>query len=89
MEYIILGVILIHIFNHHLKHKKTMATLQDVQTAIDTLTTHVDNVKAAVSTEIETLKAQIAAGGATPEDLQGIVDRLTAVTTDVDSTQTS
>ena len=50
----------------------------------------VDAKQAAIAAAIADLQAQIAAGsGATAEQLQGVVDKLSATQADVDSTPTA
>jgi uncharacterized protein YoxC len=80
---ILLGIIIIqNLFN--------MATVQDVQDALDALQASVDAKQDAIAAAIKSLEDQIAAGSAaTPEQLQGIVDSLKATQADVDSTPTS
>ena len=74
----------------HQQNEKIMATIQDVQDALNALQASVDAKQAAIAQAIADLEAQIAAGSAaTPEQLQGIVDGLKAVQADVESTPTA
>jgi uncharacterized protein YoxC len=79
---------IVNINKHQLS--KIMATIEEVQQAVADLQATVDTTQAAIATAIKALEDQIAAGNAaTPEQLQGIIDSLKAVQTDVASTPTS
>lgn len=78
----------IHADNHLLNKKidKLMATVQEITDAIAKLQADLDAKQAALATLIQSLKDQIAAGGATPAQLQTILDSINTVDTDVNST---
>ena len=74
---------------HHLliNKLKQMATKEELNAGIDKLQADLDAKQAALATLIQSLKDQIAAGtAATPEDLQAMLDKITAVDEDVNST---
>jgi hypothetical protein len=65
--------------------KIDMATAADITTAVTVLTQHIAEAEARIKAKedaevatIEALKAQIAKGGATPEELQTILDGVIA-----------
>lgn len=101
MFHILIVILLIIILSsqgkiHHLlfklkkNHQKIMATLEELNAKADALQASVDAKQAAIAAAIADLQAQIAAGsGATAEQLQGVVDKLSATQADVDSTPTA
>lgn len=73
-----------------IKIKSIMATIEEVQQALTDLQTSIDAKQQAIADAIAALEAQIAAGqGATPEQLQGLLDGLKSAQGDVDSTPTA
>lgn len=86
--FILLAAIAVHFLLINKNQKQTMATLDQVKKAVEDLQATVDTTQAAIAQAISDLKAQIA-NGATPEQLQGVVDSLQAVSSDVSSTPTA
>lgn len=75
--------------NFIIKQNQTiMAKIDELVQAVQDLQTSVDTTQAAIAAAITALEAQVAEG-ATPEQLQGVIDSLKAVQTDVESTPTS
>lgn len=62
-----------------------MATYEDVVAAINALKTEVGEEVAHIKAQNQKILDLIAAGGASPEQLQGIVDELTAATSALDT----
>lgn len=84
------GPLLESFLSIHQKLDKIMATIEEVQQAVADLQAQVDTTQAAIAAAIKALEDQIAAGSAaTPEQLQGIIDSLKAVQSDVASTPTA
>ena len=69
------------------KHLLIMASVDEVKKAVADLQATVDTTQEAIAVAIKALEAQIVAG-ATPAQLQEIVDSLKAVQTDVAGTPT-
>ena len=73
--------------------KKIMASVQELQDLVSGLQVSVDTLQEKVTTTISTLDATIAdltdqlANGATPAQVQALVDQLTATKADLESTQ--
>lgn len=73
--------------------KKIMASVQELTDLVDGLQVSVDALQAQVATTITALDATIAdlqdqlANGATPAQVQALVDKLTATKADLESTQ--
>lgn len=76
------------LFINNQKLDLIMATFAEVQQALTDLQASIDTKQAAIAQAIADLEAKIAAGAATPEELQTIVDGLKAAKDDVDSTPT-
>ena len=70
------------------QNKQIMAKIDEVQQAVADLQAVVDAKQQAIAEAIAALEAQLA-DGATPEQLQGVIDSLKAVSDDVDSTPTA
>ncbi len=65
---------------------ESMATKADLDAAVQAISDKVDAAKTALDAEIARLEALIAAGGAiTADDIQTVVDNLTAIGTKVDA----
>ena len=72
----------------HKKNTPIMSKVDEVIQGIADLQTSLDAKQAAIETAIKALQDQIAVG-ASPEQLQGIIDNLKAVQADVESTKTA
>lgn len=70
------------------KLNKIMSKLDELNAKVDEMQAHVDAMQEAIAAAIQALKDQIA-NGATPEQLQAVIDRLSVVEGDIDSTQTA
>jgi predicted nucleic acid-binding Zn-ribbon protein len=77
----------------HKNQKKIMANVQELTDLVDGLQVSVDALQEKVTTTITALDATIAdltdqlANGATPAQVQALVDKLTATKADLEATQ--
>lgn len=65
--------------------KIIMSKLDELNAKVDEMQAHVDAMQEAIAAAIQALKDQIA-NGATSDQLQAVIDRLSAVEGDIDST---